>query len=75
MVIKQLITEAGDDMDYWFVSYKVRARNGDTLQGHQITETEAGVSPRDALEEATQKIADESQADLRSVRILAFNRV
>lgn len=45
MVIKRLMTEAGDDMDYWFVSYKVRARNGDTLQGHQITETEAGVSP------------------------------
>lgn len=62
-------------MDYWFVSYKVRARNGDTLQGHQITETAAGVSPLAALEEATQKIADESQADLRSVRVLAFNRV
>ncbi|HCM63758.1 MAG TPA: hypothetical protein DIT05_14635 [Morganella sp. (in: Bacteria)] len=75
MVIRRLITEAGDDMDYWFVSYKVRARNGDTLQGHQITETAAGVSPLVALEEATQKIADESQADLRSVRVLAFNRV
>ena len=62
MVIKRLMTEAGDDMDYWFVSYKVRARNGDTLQGHQITETEAGVSPRDALEQATQKIAEDRKS-------------
>ena len=65
----------GDDMEYWFIAYKVRSRNGDTYAGHKIVETESGVSPHIALEKACQEVADGAQADIPAVRVVAFNRL
>ncbi|MEI9534076.1 hypothetical protein [Moellerella wisconsensis] len=62
-------------MDYWFISFKVRSRNGDTYVGQKIFETKQGISPHDALEAAIQDVAGLNQADFNAVRILAFNRV
>ncbi|MEI9698097.1 hypothetical protein [Moellerella wisconsensis] len=62
-------------MDYWFISFKVRSRNGDTYVGQKIFETKQGTSPHDALEAAIQDVAGLNQADFNAVRILAFNRV
>lgn len=65
----------GDDMEYWFIAYKVRSRNGDTYAGHKIVETESGLSPHIALEKACQEVADGAQADIPAVRVVAFNRL
>ncbi len=65
----------GDDMEYWFIAYKVRSRNGDTYAGHKIVETESGITPHIALEKACQEVAEGAQADIPAVRVVAFNRL
>lgn len=65
----------GDDMEYWFIAYKVRSRNGDTYAGHKIVETEGEITPHIALEKACQEVADGAQADIPAVRVVAFNRL
>nr|WP_314263727.1 hypothetical protein [uncultured Moellerella sp.] len=62
-------------MDYWFVSFKVRSRNGDTYVGQKIFETEKDTNPHSALEMAVQSVASANQADIPAVRVTAFNRV
>lgn len=60
----------GDDMEYWFIAYKVRSRNGDTYAGHKIVETESGITPHIALDKACQEVAEGAQADIPAVRLL-----
>ncbi|KPD02604.1 hypothetical protein M992_1759 [Moellerella wisconsensis ATCC 35017] len=75
MVNSRLIALVGNYMDYWFISFKVRSRNGDTYVGQKIFEAVQGTTPHNALEAAIKDVADFNQADLNTVRILAFNRV
>ena len=65
----------GDDLEYWFIAYKVRSRNGDTYAGHKIVETESGITPHIALDKACQEVAEGAQADIPAVRVVAFNRL
>ncbi|WP_245683996.1 hypothetical protein [Proteus myxofaciens] len=65
----------GEDMEYWFIAYKVRSRNGDTYAGHKIIETSSEITPHIALEKACQDVAESAQADISAIRVVAFNRL
>lgn len=74
-VILMINNQSGDDMEYWFIAYKVRSRNGDTYAGHKIIETEHETTPPMALEHACKDVAQGAQADIAAVRVIAFNRL
>lgn len=62
-------------MDYFFIAWRSKDSNGESIFGSLIYRTKDGSDPIKALTEATAVAVHEAKVAYEDIRITAFNRV
>lgn len=62
-------------MDYFFIAWRSKNSDGESIFGSLIYRTEDGSDPIKALAEATAAAVHEARVAYEDIRITAFNRI
>jgi len=62
-------------MDHYFIAWRSKNSDGESIFGSLVYRTESGTDPIKAMSEATAAAVHESGIDFADIRITAFNRI